>query len=109
MWQRGTSAGSKGPNRDASTVESRWHILLLLRKFQPEIAGVSIEISRGMSELNIRHEVNKKPETLHDNVLTVMCPKLILTVGQVRNLCVVSKTAVVHVSRPRRRWLNKAQ
>ncbi|CAM9883750.1 unnamed protein product, partial [Ascophyllum nodosum] len=40
------------------TVESRGHILVLPPKFHPEVAGVGIEYSWGMSKLEYRRELN---------------------------------------------------
>ena len=40
------------------TVESRGHILVLSRNFHPEVAGVGIEYSWGMSKLKYRRKLN---------------------------------------------------
>lgn len=51
------------------TVESRGHILLLSPKCHPEVAGVGIEYSWGMSKSKFRREINDGvPKNLHANV-----------------------------------------
>ena len=46
------------------TVEKRGHILVLSPKFHPEVAGVGIEYSWGMSKLKFRREINDEvPKT----------------------------------------------
>lgn len=50
-------------------VESRGHILLLSPKCHPEVAGVGIEYSWGMSKQKFRGEMNDEvPKHLHDNI-----------------------------------------
>ena len=67
------------------TVESRGHILLLSPKCHPEVAGVGIEYSWGMSKSKFRREINDGvPKHLHANVVSSMCAKNILTLGRVR-------------------------
>ena len=47
-------------------VESRGHILLLSSKFHPELAGVGIEYSWGMSKQKFRREIiDEVPKHLH--------------------------------------------
>ena len=67
------------------TVEGRGHIPLLSPKFHPEVAGVGIEYSWGMSKLKFRREINDEvPKHLHENIVTSMCRETILTLGRVR-------------------------
>ena len=67
------------------TVEGRGHILLLSPKFHPEVAGVGIEYSWGMSKLKFRREINDEvPKHLHENIVAPMCRETILTLGRVR-------------------------
>lgn len=67
------------------TIESRGHILLLSPKFHPEIAGVGIEYSWGMSKLKFRREINDEvAKHLHANMEASMCRATILTLGRVR-------------------------
>lgn len=67
------------------TVESRGHILLLSPKCHPEVAGVGIEYSWGMSKSKFRRETNDGvPKHLHANIVKSMCREKILTVGRVR-------------------------
>lgn len=67
------------------TVESRGHILLLSPKYHPEVAGVGIEYSWGMSKLKFRRDINDEvPKHLHDNIVASMCRESILTLGRVR-------------------------
>ena len=66
-------------------VESRGHILLLSPKYHPEIAGVGIEFSWGMSKMKFRREINDEiPAHLHHNMVASMCPRTILTLRRVR-------------------------
>ena len=66
-------------------VESRGHILLLSPKFHPELAGVGIEYSWGMSKQKFRREINDEvPKHLHRNMVASMCTDKILTVQRVR-------------------------
>ena len=66
-------------------VESRGHILLLSPKFHPEVAGVGIEYSRGMSKQMFRRKFNDEiPKNLHRNMVASMCTETILTVQRVR-------------------------
>jgi len=66
-------------------VESRGHILLLSPKFHPELAGVGIEYSWGMSKQKFRREINDEvPKHLHRNMVASMCTDTILTVQRVR-------------------------
>ena len=68
------------------TVEKRGHILVLSPKFHPEVAGVGIEYSWGMSKLKFRREINDEvPENLHRNILASMCRETtILTLSRIR-------------------------
>lgn len=67
------------------TVEGRGHILLLSPKYHPEVAGVGIEYSWGMSKLKFRREINDEvPKHLHDNIVKSMCRERILTLGRLR-------------------------
>lgn len=67
------------------TVESRGHILLLSPKFHPEIAGVGIEYSWGMSKSKFRRQIDDRvPKNLHANIVKSMCAETILTTGRVR-------------------------
>ena len=67
------------------TVEARGHILVLSPKFHPEVAGVGIEYSWGMSKLKFRRELNDEiPKNLHNNILTSMNRETILTLPRVR-------------------------
>lgn len=67
------------------TVESRGHILLLSPKYHPELAGVGIEYSWGMSKLKFRRVFNdESPASLHRNILQSMSMESILTLGRVR-------------------------
>ncbi len=51
-------------------VESRGHIALLSPKCHPEVAGVGIEYSWGMSKMKFRREINDEvPKNLHDNIV----------------------------------------
>lgn len=66
-------------------VESRGHILVLSPKCHPEVAGVGIEYSWGMSKMKFRREINdENPKHLHANILASLCPDTILTLGRVR-------------------------
>ena len=66
-------------------VEGRWHILLLSPKFHPELAGVGIDYSCGMSKQKFRREINDEvPKHLHRNMVASMCMDTILTVQRVR-------------------------
>ena len=66
-------------------VEGRGHILLLSPKFHPELAGVGIEYSWGMSKQKFRREINDEvPKHLHRNMVASMCTETILTVQRVR-------------------------
>ncbi|CAM9642953.1 unnamed protein product, partial [Sphacelaria rigidula] len=67
------------------TVQKRGHILVLSPKFHPEVAGVGIEYSWGMSKLKFRRELNDEvPKNLHQNILAFMCRKNILTLSRIR-------------------------
>ena len=67
------------------TVEGRGHLLLLSPKFYPEVAGVGIEYSWGMSKFKFRREINDEvPEHLHKNIVVSMCRETILTLRRVR-------------------------
>ena len=67
------------------TVEKRGHILVMSPKFHPEVAGVGIEYSWGMSKLKFRREINdENPKHLHDNIVKSMCRGTILTLSRVR-------------------------
>ena len=66
-------------------VEKRGHILVLSPKFHPEVAGVGIEYSWGMSKLKFRREINDEvAKNLHANILRCFCRKTILTLARVR-------------------------
>ena len=66
-------------------VHSRGHILLLSPMFHPEVAGVGIEYSWGMSKLKFRREINDEvPKKFHANMVKSMCRESILTVQRVR-------------------------
>ena len=66
-------------------VESRGHIVLLSPKCHPEVAGVGIEYSWGMSKMKFRREINDEvPKNLHDNIVKSICPRNILTTERVR-------------------------
>ena len=66
-------------------VHSRGHILLLSPKFHPEVAGVGIEHSWGMSKLKFCREINNEhPKDSHQNITKSMCRESILTVPRVR-------------------------
>ena len=68
------------------TVHARGYILLLSPKFHPEIAGVGIEYSWGLSKLKFRREFNNEiPKDLHNNIVKSMCRDKILTVPRVRH------------------------
>ena len=67
------------------TVEKRGYILVLWPKFHPEVAGVGIEYSWGMSKLKFRREINDEvPKNLHRNILASMCRETILTLSRIR-------------------------
>ena len=67
------------------TVEKRGHILMLSPKFHPEVAGVGIEYSWGMSKLKFRRELNDEiPRHLHQNIVSSMCRETILTLPRIR-------------------------
>lgn len=66
-------------------VESRGHILLLSPKCHPEVAGVGVEYSWGMSKQRFRWKINDGvPKHLHANIVKSMDTKEILTIGRVR-------------------------
>ena len=68
-------------------VEKQGHILVLPPKFQPEVAGVGIKYSWGMSKLKFRREINDEvAKNLHANMLRCFCRRTILTVARVRRL-----------------------
>ena len=59
--------------------------MLLSPKFHPELAGVGIEYSWGMSKQKFRQEINDEiPKHLHRNMVASMCTKKILTAQRVR-------------------------
>lgn len=67
------------------TVEKRGHILVMSPKFHPEVAGVGIEYSWGMSKLKFRRELNDEiPKHLHQNIVASMNRESILTLPRVR-------------------------
>ncbi|CAN0525576.1 unnamed protein product, partial [Ectocarpus sp. 12 AP-2014] len=67
------------------TVEARGHILVLSPKFYPEVAGVGIQYSWGMSKLKFRRELNDEiPKNLHDNILAFMNRETIVTLQCLR-------------------------
>ena len=67
------------------TVQKRGHILVLSPKFHPEVAGVGMEYSWGMSKLKFRRELNDEvPKNLHQNILASMCRQEILTLSRIR-------------------------
>ena len=67
------------------TVEKRGHILVLSPKFHPEVAGVGIEFSWGMSKLKFRRGINDEvPKNLHRNILASVCRETILTLSRIR-------------------------
>ena len=67
------------------TVEKRGHILVLSPKFHPEVAGVGIEYSWGMSKLKFRRGINDEvPKNLHRNILASVCRETILTLSRIR-------------------------
>ena len=69
------------------TVESRGHILVLPPKFHPEVAGVGIEYSWGMSKLEYRRELNDEvPKHLNSNIVASMSPETILTFSRARRI-----------------------
>lgn len=58
---------------------------MLSPKFHPEVAGVGIEYSWGMSKLKFRRELNDEiPKHLHQNIVASMCRKTILTLPRIR-------------------------
>ena len=66
-------------------VERRGHILVLSSKCHPEVAGVGIEYSWGMSKLQFRREINDEvPKNLHHNIVVSMCRETILTLPRIR-------------------------
>lgn len=67
------------------TVESRGHILLLSPKCHPEVVGVGIEYSLGMSKSKFRRHIDDGvPKNLHANTVKSMCAESTLTTGRVR-------------------------
>ena len=57
-------------------VESSGHIVLLSPKCHPEVAGVGIEYSWGMSKMKFRHEINDEvPKNFHGNIVKSICPR----------------------------------
>ena len=109
LWERGLWVGGMGiaenlpPEKNMATVlsncndfknektalqhlvESRGHILLMSPKCHPELAGLGIEYSWGMSKLKFRRKTNdENPRKLRENMVASMCPKTILTLGRVR-------------------------
>ena len=109
MWERGWSidgmsmSDKAGPEKKMDTFLSNLpdfkgemsalqnkmyscgHILLLSPKFHPEVAGIGIEYSWGMSKLKFRREINNEnPKDLHENIVKSMCRESILTVPRVR-------------------------
>ena len=66
-------------------VVSRGHIALLSPKCHPEVAGVGIEYSWGMSKMKFRREINDEvPKNLQHNIVKPICPRKILTTERVR-------------------------
>ena len=66
-------------------VESRGHIILLSPKCHPEVAGLGIEYSWGMSKMKFRREINDEGcKHLHDNIEASFCRENILTLGRIR-------------------------
>ena len=67
------------------TVESRRHIFVLSPNLHPEVAGVGIEYSWGISKLKYRRELNDEVQKhLHRNIVAFMCPETILMLSRVR-------------------------
>ena len=58
---------------------------MLSPKFHPEVAGVGIEYSWGMSKLKFRREINDEiPKNLHKNIVACMNTDTILTLPRIR-------------------------
>ena len=58
---------------------------MLSPKFHPEVAGVGIEYSWGMSKLKLRRELNDEiPRHLHQNIVSSMFRETILTLPRLR-------------------------
>lgn len=62
-----------------------WAHSVLSPKFHPEVAGVGIEYSWGMSKLKFRRELNDEiPKNLHKNMMASMDRGTILTLPRIR-------------------------
>lgn len=104
LWVAGMTASDKDPANNCTTVlrglpdfknersslqhvvESRGHILVLSPKFHPEVAGLGIEYSWGMSKMKFRREINDEvPENLdRNNIRQSMNTLDILYIGRIR-------------------------
>lgn len=103
LWVEGVTANEKDPSKNCETalgglpdfqnertalqhvVESRGHILVLSPKCHPEVAGLGIEYSWGMSKLKFRLEIkDEKPANLSRNIRQSMNTVTVLFLGRVR-------------------------